>query len=178
MPASTRCSNRRFTTSPGPRPSLTASSPTVNGPGSSISAVTTGGAATGAGGGGGGRRSLTLGGRSFGGAPTGAGAGDGAAPGSTGARGGWGRGVSRRGGVGLTNGRAGAAVPAEAAGRMGVRKSLVITLGAAAGWPGRATGRPSASVGPTTAGRLGMTTSVVAGFNFAAGFADGFPGLS
>src|SRR2546425_3602025 len=92
MPASPRCSNRRFTTSPGPRPSLTASSPTVNGPGSSISAVTTGGAATGAGGGGGGRRSLTLGGRSFGGAPTGAGAGagDGAAPGSTGARGGWG----------------------------------------------------------------------------------------
>src|SRR5712692_3272803 len=176
MPASTRCSNRRFTTSPGPRPSLAASSPTVNGPGSSISGVTTGGAATGVGGGGGGRlRSLILGTRSFGGAATGAG--NGAAPGSTGARGGWGRGASRRGGEGLTIGRPGAAVPADAPGRMG-RKSLVITLGGAPGCAGRVVGRPSASVGPATAGRVGTATSAAAGFALTAGSPEGFAGIS
>src|SRR5712692_3481651 len=177
MPASTRCSNRRFTTSPGPRPSLAASSPTVNGPGSSISGVTTGGAATGVGGGGGGRlRSLILGTRSFGGAATGAG--NGAAPGSTGARGGWGRGASRRGGVGLTIGRVGAAVPAYAPGRMGIRKSLVITLGGAAGCTGRVVGRPSASVGPATAGRVGTATSGAAGLTLTPGSSEGFTGIS
>src|SRR6266851_5825168 len=178
MPASTRCSKRRFTTSPGPRPSLAASSPTVSGPGSSISGVTTGGAATDVGGGGGGRlRSLILGGRSFGGAATGAGAGNGAAPGSTGARGGWGRGASRRGGEGLTIGRPGAAVPPDAPGRMG-RKSLVITLGGAAGCTGRVVGRPSASVGPATAGRVGTATSGAAGLTLSPGSSEGFTGIS
>src|SRR5438132_14110176 len=74
MPASTPCSNRRLTTSPPPSLSFAASSPTVMGPATSISAGTTGGGATGSGGGGGGMRSLILGIRSRGGVTAGAGA--------------------------------------------------------------------------------------------------------
>src|SRR2546427_664024 len=104
IPASTRCSRRRFTTSPPLSPSFAASSPTVRGPAMSISAGTTGGGATGSGGGGGGSRSLILGGRSLGGITIGDGAGAGApaacAAASPRARGRGGRGGASRRGVG------------------------------------------------------------------------------